>query len=160
MNTETPSSNEDKEAWCKLGDELEKQFVVRMFDTGLSVFRNPAKATDPFANDVYAVMQADIKSIRTPFRTADRYGIDPEFAITINEKDLKRYKEKYPNIIIFLDIDYPSYKGVRLATLGLLRRFVKMGMAKKHEYLNRQNDTQGNAKASYVFDLRWFDKVL
>jgi hypothetical protein len=49
---------------------------------------------------------------------------------------------------------------VRIATLGLLRRFVKMGMAQKHEYIHRQNDTQGNAKASYIFDLRWFDKVI
>jgi hypothetical protein len=156
---EAPTNNEDKLAWCKHGDDLEKQFLTRMFDSGLSIFRNPAKASDPYTHDVYAVLQADIKSIGTPFRTADRYGFSPDYAITINEKDIKRYSEKYPNILIFLDINYPNYQGVRMVSLGTLKKFIKLDMAKKHEYINRRDDTQGNAKASYVFDLRWFDKV-
>lgn len=158
---EAPTDNEDKLAWCKHGDELEKQFLLRMFDSGLSIFRNPAKATDPYTHDVYAVLQADIKSIGTPFRTADRYGIEPKYAVTINEKDIKRYQEKYPNIMIFLDINYPEHdvQTVRMVTLSTLKKFIKLEWAKKHEYINRRDDTQGNAKASYVFDLRWFDKV-
>lgn len=154
-----PINNEDKLAWCKHGDALEKEFVMQAFDSGVSVIRNPAKAHDPYTHDLLAVFQSDLKSIGTPFRTADRYGFDPAYAITINEKDIDRYAERYPNIVLFLNIDYPSYKGVRMATLYRLQKFIEHGRAKKHEYIHRTGDTQGNAKASYIFDLRWLDEV-
>jgi hypothetical protein len=31
--------------------------------------------------------------------------------------------------------------------------------AKRHEYKNRKNDMQGNAKASWIFDLRDLEKI-
>lgn len=159
MDLNTPQSNEDKLAWCEHGDSLEKKFVIKSMDSGLSVFRNPAKKKDPYAHDIFAVLQSDIKSIKTPFNTAHRYGIDSEFAITINEKDVIRYNSLYPNIMLLLDIEYPKYKGVRLASLYRINRLIEMDRAKKHTYLNRVDDKSGNAKASYIFDYRWFDEV-
>jgi hypothetical protein len=155
----TPQSNEDKLAWCEHGDSMEKKFVIKSMDSGLSIFRNPAKKKDPYVHDIFAVIQSDIKSIKTPFNTAHRYGIDSEYAITINEKDVVRYNSLYPNIMLLLDIEYPKYKGVRLASLYRINRLIEMDRAKKHTYLNRVDDKSGNAKASYIFDYRWFDEV-
>jgi hypothetical protein len=154
-----PVSNEDKLAWCEHGAELEKQFVAANSFSGVQIRMNPIKNVDKYTHDLMATFQADLKSIKTPFRTADRYGIPPSFAITLNEKDINRYKSMYPNIIIFFDIDYPEYKGVRMAPLSRIFRLMDLGKAKRHEYINRMNDSGGNAKASYVFDYRWFDEV-
>jgi hypothetical protein len=53
-----------------------------------------------------SLCRADLKTIRTRFKTADRYGLDSKTALTIYKKDVDRYSEKYPNIIGILDIDY------------------------------------------------------
>ena len=156
---DAPANNEDKKAWCSYGAELEKQFTSRMFDSSVGVVKNPAKTTDPYTHDLFAMFPSDLKSIRTVFRTAHRYGFDADYAITINEKDIRRYTEKYPNIVLLLDIDYPTYKGVRIATIYRLNKFIASGKAKRHEYMYRVDDSSGNAKASYIFDLRWFDEI-
>jgi hypothetical protein len=156
---DAPTNNEDKQAWCSYGAELEKQFASKMFTSSVGIVKNPAKTTDPYTHDLFALFPSDLKSIRTPFRTAHRYGFDPEYAITINEKDVRRYTNKYPNIVLLLDIDYPSYKGVRIATIYRLNKFINSGKAKRHEYMFRVDDSSGNAKVSYIFDLRWFDEI-
>lgn len=154
-----PANTEDKLAWCNYGAQMERQFVADLFGSGVGVVMNPDKRTNPYTNDLLGLFQADLKSISTPFRTADRYGFDPQFAITINEKDIDRYTASYPNIILFLHIRYPEYSGIRIATIYRLNKFIQSGKAKKHQYLHRANDTAGNAKASYIFDLRWFDEL-
>ena len=156
---DAPTDNEDKQAWCTYGAELEHQFAAKMFGSSVGVLKNPAKNTDLYTHDLFALFQSDLKSIRTVFRTADRYGFDANYAITINEKDIRRYTEKYPNIMLLLDIDYPTYKGVRVVSIYRLNKFIASGKAKRHEYILRVNDSSGNAKASYIFDLRWFDEV-
>jgi hypothetical protein len=156
---DAPKNNEDKQAWCTYGAELEKQFTSRMFDSSVGILKNPAKTADPYTHDLLAMFPSDLKSIRTVFRTANRYGFDPDYAITINEKDIRRYTDKYPNIVLMLDIEYPTYKGVRIATIYRLNKFIASGKAKRHEYMYRVDDSSGNAKASYIFDLRWFDEI-
>ena len=154
-----PTNNEDKLAWCEHGDNLEKEFVIKSFDSGISLLRNPAKHENKYTHDLFAVFPSDLKSIKTQFNTADRYGIPRDYAITINEKDIKRYQEKYPNIVLLLDIEYPSYKGVRFASINRITKLIGMDKAKKHDYIHRVDDKNGNAKSSYVFDLRWFDEI-
>jgi hypothetical protein len=154
-----PLNNEDKKAWCQHGSELEEKFVESQNFAGVKLSMNPQKQTDVYVHDILATFQADLKTIRTPFKTANRYGIPSEFAITLNEKDIQRYRKIYPNIILFFDIDYPNYKGVRIAPISRILRLLDLNKAKRHEYLNRVNDTSGNAKVSYVFDFRWFDEI-
>ena len=156
---DAPLNTEDKQAWCKYGSELEREFVTNMFGSSVGVLKNPAKVTNPYTHDLFAMFPSDLKSIRTVFRTADRYGFDSAYAITINEKDINRYTELYPNIILLLDIEYPMYKGIRMASIYRINRFIAAGKAKRHEYIFRVNDETGNAKASYIFDLRWFDEL-
>ena len=115
---DAPLNNEDKQAWCDYGEQLEKEFVSNFTNQNIRIGPNPDKEADRYTHDFFATFRADLKSIRTPFRTAGRYGIPTEYALTINEKDVNRYKEMYPNIILFFDIDYPNYKGVRMASIG------------------------------------------
>jgi hypothetical protein len=152
-------SNQNKQAYCQLGEQTEKQFLLNSFGTGVSFAMNPAKHENKYTHDLFAMMPCDLKTQFTPFRTAGKYGIDSEFAVTINEKDLVRYGKLYPHIIVVIDVQFPNYKATHYAPLFLLRELVKNKKAKRHEYQERVNDTAGNAKASYVFDVRWFPLI-
>lgn len=154
-----PENNEDKESWCAYGEELELEFLINSFNSGLAVYRNPEKSCNKYANDVFLVVPSDLKSVRTPFRTADRYGIDPRYAITINEKDLNRYSEKHPMMLIVININHELYRGTHIAQLGHLIKASQTGKAARHEYQARVNDTHGNAKCSFVYDCRWFPSI-
>jgi hypothetical protein len=152
-------SNQDKSAWCGLGEEAESRFAGRAFRSGCAVYMNPMKAVDKFTHDLMMVMPADLKTIRTRFNTADRYGIDPKTAFTLNKKDVVRYVEKYPNIILVFDIDYGDFKSIRYAPLREIRRAIKSGVAKLHVYQQRMDDQSGNAKESWVMDAMWFQEL-
>lgn len=151
------TDNEDKSYWCQLGEQAEQRFTAPLIG-GCSVFMNPAKAENKFTHDFFIVMPCDLKTIRTRFNTADRYGIDSKTAFTINKKDIDRYSEKYPNIIVILDIDYGDFKTIRYASLSDLKKAIKHKYAKLHEYKNRVDDVQGNAKQSYVMNALWFNQ--
>lgn len=152
-------STENKTAYCQLGEKTERQFLLNSFGTGVAFSANPCKAENPYSHDFFALMPCDLKTQFTPFRTASRYGINPDYAVTINEKDLVRYGKNYPHIVLVIDVVFPHYKATHYAPLFVLRDIVKQGRAQRHEYEKRVNDTQGNAKASYVFDVRWFPRI-
>ena len=154
-----PESNEDKQSWCEHGALAEVEFAGPLLGSGCSVFANPAKVENPYIHDLYMVVPADLKTIRTRFRTASRYGIDPRTAITLNKKDVDRYTEKYPHINIIFDIDYGDFKTVRYATLRQIQKAISSGKAQLHVYQNRIDDNKGNAKESYVMDALWFNKL-
>ena len=105
------------------------------------------------------MVPCDLKTIRTRFNTSDKYGISPFTAFTLNKKDVDRYSEKYPHIIIIFDIDYGDYKTLRYATLREIQRTIGLGKAKLHTYLHRVGDNSGNAKESWVMDSKWFKKL-
>ena len=149
-------SPEDKQFWVQHGADAEFRFAGPVFTSGCAVVANPAKLHDPYSHDFFMMVPADLKTIRTPFRTADRYGIPSEFAITLNRKDVERYEQYYPHIILIFDIDYPNFRSIRYAPLRDICKAIRMGMAKLHAYQNRVDDREGNAKDSYVLDARWF----
>jgi hypothetical protein len=152
-------SNEDKKTWCNLGAKAEKHFAGPIFSNGVSIFSNPAKFYDPYTHDLFITQPADLKTIRTAFRTADRYGIPSNTAITLNVKDVDRYLELYPSIVIIFDIDFDNFKSIRYANLHQIIRAIQSGHAKVHKYQNRVDDTQGNAKESYVLNALWFAEI-
>ena len=151
--------NQDKKGWCEYGESLEKQFLVDVADYPVSFMRNPAKCENKYTHDFYGMFPVDLKTIQTKFRTADRYGINPDYAITINRKDIERYYRLYRNIILILDIRFESNNSIRFVSLQTLVRHIKNNDAKEHFYKDRIDDSQGNAKSSFVFDYRWFDEL-
>lgn len=163
-------NTEDKQAWCDLGAEAEHSFCRgRLDDLGLLGVINPLKKENPYVHDLFISFKADLKTIRTPlFKSRDLYGLDPQYTVTFNDKDMRRYQERYPNIIVVFDVKWEETKkmidGVaytvdpmHITVAGFLsdiRRAIKSCGSHKHIYQRRINDNEGNAKESWVFDVR------
>lgn len=163
----------NKSAWCEeYGDKVEKTFCVdRLYQLGVTGYINLDKRADKYAHDIFTVFPSDLKTVRTPFFKAwDKFQIDPQYAVTINMKDMQRYKELYPNIVVVFDVLWDDkickkfiegveyeVKPMHKTYAGFIQDIRSAVVAcgnKKVEYQGRVNDTGGNAKASYVFDVR------
>lgn len=161
----TPDT-EDKHGWCELGSKAEEAFVqTRLHKLGLSGGINVDKIKNPFVYDLTLILQADLKTVRTPlFMAQELYGLDPQYAVTFNVKDGIRYKELYPNILVLFDVrwDTLEWHGKTVQPMhrtfgGFLpniRKAIQDCGTKRIQYKNRVDDTQGNAKESFVFDVR------
>jgi len=138
---------------------------------------------------VYDGCPLDLKVQHQPFFEAERrYGIRPRFAVTLNYRDLRDIEEKYPdcNVVFWVnwiptrylkteprkkmspkviaDISIAPLNGVWIATPQELFKFedeaIRAGT--HHWYQRRHHDNKGNAKSSYVIDIRklkllWLD---
>jgi hypothetical protein len=155
---EQPTDNQDKLSWFEYGEQKEIEFLSSKQFTQVALKLNPEKESDKTANDLIARFRADLKTVRTVFKTADRYGLDPKFTIAINRKDVEHYVKRYPNILIIFDIDIDGFQGVKIATLDRLLRIIYFGTP-EHSYIHREKDDQGNAKSSFLFDLRLLDTL-
>jgi len=163
----------NKQSWCDTyGENVEKSFCVdRLYDLGLTGYMNLEKKKNIYAHDMFSVFPSDLKTVRTPFFKAyEKFEIDPQFAVTINLKDMQRYKELYPNIVVVFDVLWDEkickklIDGVKYSVQPMhktyagfiqdIRTAVIACGNNKVEYQGRVNDTKGNAKASYVFDVR------
>lgn len=169
---------EDKDAWCRKGEELERDFVARIVPlTGRDVRINPEKATNPYAIDLHDYdndRPADLKSFMTPFFTCARYTqdeagrplarrLDPRLTITFDAKDYRRYCEIYPECDIYLyvhweqlayrDVEIEPLEGVWVARFADMRAKIEERALVHHYYLRRQGDPR-NANDCYLFDLR------
>lgn len=169
---------EDKDAWCRKGEELEGDFVARIVPlTGRDVRINPEKATNPYAIDLHDYdndRPADLKSFMTPFFTCARYTqdeagrplarrLDPRLTITFDAKDYRRYCELYPECDIYLyvhweqlayrDVKIEPLEGVWVARFADMRAKIEERALVHHNYLRRKGDPR-NANDCYLFDLR------
>ena len=95
---------DDKQKWCEHGRELEDEFVLRQRFVDVLIGINPDKDSNPFTYDMRIDLPCDLKSTKTPWRKAqEMFGIDPMYAVSINQKDLRRYARLYPNIVIVFE---------------------------------------------------------
>lgn len=157
-----------KTAWCRAGESLEEAFVSR-FGKQFGVRINPAKRLSEYDPDLLQNdgRLADLKTQNTPFfKARELYNLDPTYTVVFNEKDIIRYSKKYPNIMIYFWVEWRSVKfvkgdhclevdylnGVYRVPFQKLKEALKD--APKHYYSQRKNDTKGNAKASFLIDLR------
>jgi len=168
---------QDKSVWCKEGATIEETFVEK-FGSELNVKINPDKTQNPYVPDIIRVNDnnlGDLKTQNTPFFKAQTlFQIHPTYAIVFNFKDFRRYSDKYPNIVIYFWVNWMVRKfkmnnteiivdkisGVWMIEFDDIIELVKT--APKHFYQQRRDDTKGNAKGSYVFDIRdkYFKKVI
>ena len=168
-------NTEDKLSWCEYGEEKEGSFVqTRLSEIGLVGSANPNKKKDKYTHDLFVSFQSDLKTVRTPlFKAKELYGIDPQFAVTFNHKDAERYKKLYPKIIVIFDILWEqcskeingrtyTVNPMHITVAGFLhdiRRAVIESGSKRIDYAKRVDDTQGNAKSSWVFDARFLQLI-
>jgi hypothetical protein len=94
--------------------------------------------------------------------------VEAQFAVTFNRKDFERYRADWPSIDIFFWIHWEETRrtigphlysvdemaGVWRASFPAIRHAIEQRAVREHEYLNRLFDQAGNAKASYIVDLR------
>lgn len=167
---------QDKKWWVKQGEKKEIEFVERIAPSlGLISRINPQKRSNPYAPDLVVNNHlADLKYREIPFFTSyNKYGIPPQYAVTFNRKDYTNYYFNYPDVVIYFWVDWrttthklgKSFYAVRPMTgvwrgdFGKLVELVQSKMARLHYYANRQNDMLGNARSSYVLDLRDMDEL-
>jgi hypothetical protein len=166
---------EDKQAWCEAAIADEEQFVnQRLPFLGLDGFINPEKAADKYTHDLFVRFPSDLKSVRTPFfKAGERYGIDPQYAVTFNVKDGQRYRRLYPNILVIFDVNWETTCKVIAGNVyevqpmhrtycGFLKDIsnaIKQSGCHSVEYTRRVGDTNGNGKVSWVFDVRHLHEV-
>ena len=164
---------EDKQWWTIEWAKREHLFVEKVCpELGLAGSINPAKLRDKYAPDLVVDSRlADLKCQETPFFTARTYGIDSQFAVTFNRKDYSRYKQLYPDLIVYFWIDWQQsamsirgkqysvrpMAGIWRASFGTLMCRIESGDVPLHAYQRRQGDMRGNAKESYLFDVRSFE---
>lgn len=167
---------ENRLVWYIHGERKEESFV-RIFQNQLNVIINPEKEYNRMAIDLInptTNLLIDLKTANTPFFTAERnYGISPQFAVTLNEIDVRRYQEYYPGMTIYFWVDWIAVKyvspnqrytsnsievepmqGVWSISLQQVVTMIQNEEVPLHGYINRQNDQRGNAQESYVLDLR------
>ena len=169
-NPDVPHDTEDKSWWLLRGEEYEKSFVALCrSQLGLDARINPEKQHNPMAPDlVVEGLLADLKTQKTPFFTADRFGLDPRFAVTFNRKDYERYRRLYPSIMIYFWVDWVQtawknrrikyYGGFFRAPFAAIAKTIEAG-APEHAYRHREGDRLGNATSSFVLDVREFQAL-
>ena len=161
---------EDKQEWCSLGELQEHEFV-RRYGLKLKVMLHPDKKSDPYGPDLihHCGWLAELKTRNTPFFMAgQKYGLDPQTAVTINRKDIERYADKYKDLLLYFAVSWDAEErfGVKVDELSGIWgiRFSNLFDlcldAPLHAYQNRTNDNQGNAKDSYVVCLTKMEKLL
>jgi len=176
-NLVTPSDLQNKSLWCREGEKIEEAFVSKYGDD-LNVGINPEKAINRYAPDLVFIPEdsfVDLKTQNTPFFKAKKlFGIDPSFAVVFNRKDYERYGEKYPGIDILFWVEWHSVRfemgsfkqeveyinGVWKISFKELAKLCET--APEHSYQQRRFDRLGNAKSSFVLDIRdsKFQKVI
>jgi hypothetical protein len=174
VDIQTNSDTEDKDWWVQEGAKREILFVEQIAPKlGLIAEINPEKQENPYAPDLIVNGRlADLKSQTTPFYLSYMYGVPSQYSATFNEKDYRRYKRFYPDLDIYFWLSWDKsvatlnriihvvrpVDDVWVANFQQIENSIQWGAA-KHEYANRKNDTNGNARSSYILDMRWFFHV-
>ena len=165
---------QDKKSWCSHGRILEDLFIDKFGDE-LSLEINKDKSDNVYAIDMYNTQDnllSDLKSQNTPFFLAGKkYNIDPQFAVVFNKKDKLNYIDKTANgsdIYIYFWVKWKKQErfNVRISEMDSIFRSKFSSLLevlddnKLHQYKQRKNDSKGNAKSSYVLDVRNLELIL
>jgi len=163
---------QDKQKWCKLGEELEARFLKEeAVRYGFDLILHPNKSKDKCETDFQlrnGKLDVDLKHMSVPFFKAQTYGIDPNKAFTINHKDYLRYSYKYPTflgddmvMLLWLEVEADIKFGVPVSRkyglwslrLSKFDELIRNRMIPCHSYKDRKDCTDSNAKHSWIVDL-------
>lgn len=161
---------EDKQWWCDLGLKWEYDFVDIVCPLlGIKAIMNPDKKTNPYVPDLIVKDKlSDLKHQGKPFfKARSLYDRDPQYTVTFNVKDYNRYLARYPELMIYFWVDWKvnemeiggrTYKVKRMCGVGEIS-FAELKYELDvdpiiHNYIRRGDDEIGNAKDSYLFDIR------
>lgn len=162
---------EDKLYWVEEYEKKENIFCTEICPKiHLSGVINPEKEKDPTKPDLVVNGRlGDLKYQSTPFYSSGYYyGYDPQYTVTFNVKDYEHYSTHYPDIDLYYWVDYPGAKkeyrgrditinrleGIFYIAFQGLVELIDKKKSPVHSYQRRVNDQQGNAKGSYLIDIR------
>ena len=90
-----PINNQDRFAYYRLGEKYEDKFVQICQHYEIDAEINPEKKTNPYAPDI--IMNGKISDLKTQtlpfFMSEKKFNISPLDTISINRKDVERYKK-------------------------------------------------------------------
>ena len=178
-NAAIEHNTEDKPFWCKTGQKKEEVFIKEIVPKiNRSIIIHPEKANNPKHIDLLRTdiaIVADLKTQNTPFFTAGKYykcsgeKFDPQYTVTFNHKDYDYYSRVYPNSIIYWWVHWTQLQWKELSVQPMycvyevpfefMSKLIQNQKVPLHRYQHRVGDPI-NAKDSYLFDLRWFERLL
>jgi hypothetical protein len=95
--------------------------------------------------------------------------MNPRFTVTFNRKDYERYRELYPDLVVYFWINWQtlSWRDIHVKPLSAVFRSpfdciasqVTSGIAVEHHYRRREDDRAGNARSSFLLDARSLEFV-
>ena len=90
-----PINNQDRFAYYKLGEKYEDRFVEICQAHNIDACINPEKKPNPYAPDLKVKGKlSDLKTQTLPFfKAQEKFNISPLDTITLNLKDVERYKK-------------------------------------------------------------------
>jgi len=166
---------EDKDWWVGAGRRRRRAFVETVaLSIGLDVELGPDEE-DSGQPDLYAGgVPSDLHCQTTPFfKAEERYGIPAQFAVTFNRDEYLRYLEGSGGVQLIWwvnwdvthmtigrrDYTVPKIAGVWIVPVDEVVETIRSGKAPLHVYRRRVLDMRGNAKESYILDLREFRRL-
>lgn len=181
---------QDKMACIRYGEWCEKRFLDAMASKSQLIIKlNPEKRKNSKAIDFYIEGwgYSDLKTQNKPFFTSKRYyGIDPNLAISFNQKDYINYSTylaKGIDVCIFFWVDWKQLSDPRLGSTSYrwgvyylkfseIKRMIDEQLVRSHDYQNRKEEgtsewrkdhgqnNDGNATASYGLSVDWMEPFL
>jgi len=103
---------QEKGSLCISGAEFEKVFIDKHRDLCLTI--NTDKYRNKYSPDLINTKNRSLADHKTQdtsfFLSKERYGINPQYAVSFNEKDYLRYTSLYPGIDIYFWVDWQAVK--------------------------------------------------
>ena len=162
-------NTEDKSKWIDWGVAKESTFL--WLCEQYNILQGIKKSSGPvyLPEFVYEDRYLDLKTVRTPFfLSQQKFNIDPNFAVTLNKQDVLDCTIKYPECQIVFWVNWKATTNFGVSVkkqqgvwfLSYERMEKMISDSPLHKYQNRIHDSNGNAKDSYVLDLRHMEQKL
>ena len=95
---------DNKAFWCQLGEDKEHAFakVMSKIDSPYQVEIHPEKESNPYHPDLLVNFNSEnligeVKTKNSPLFIADKYGVNPQYALTMDLKDSFNYNKLAPH---------------------------------------------------------------
>ena len=111
---------DNKAFWCQLGEDKDHAFakVMSKIDSPYQVEIHPEKESNPYHPDLLVNFNSEnligeVKTKNSPLFIADKYGVNPQYALTMDLKDSFNYNKLLKrgiDVIIFVWIRWEAHE--------------------------------------------------
>jgi hypothetical protein len=173
---------DNKAFWCNLGNKKEEAFVAFVREKtlpGYSIQIHPEKRTNPYHPDLLVNNNhiGEVKIKNSPLFMARRYGVNPQYALTMDLKDsfnYCRWLARRVDIKVFLWVKWEAHKmewngsvysvepmeGVWVVDFSKLRKWELRFPPPIHWYKEKFRQPRSYAQDEWARELVEFDERL